>query len=328
MATAIEAPASAGGPVQHTPFRFETATKEARPVRALIDGPPGSKRTLAALQMAAELGENIAVIDTERGRSRQHADEVSFSVTELSSFHPRDLMLALYTASDHDVIVIDSWSAFWSGPEGILEQVDNATQREKSANNNVGWREVRPMERQMLEAVMCCPAHVVATLRDKVEVVLRIDEAGRHIPVRVGTRPEQMSSLEYEVDFAASMLPTHELVVTKSSVAALESEVLDDAAAVGKALRAWAEEGVPRGPRADFLHRAYEPEATYESLSELAQEVQYNRASGMAAVNHAGAATTLGELISFRLSRARKREQEAARRQQREAARAGDQGAS
>jgi hypothetical protein len=313
MATAIEAPAAAGGLVQHTPFRFEAAAKEARPVRAVLDGPPGSGRTLAALRMAAALGENIAVIDTERGRSRQYADQIPFRVTELASFHPNNLSLALYAASEHDVVVIDCWSAFWSGPAGHLEQVDLAAQRGGSNGTSFGWREMRPLERQMLEAVMCFPGHVVTTLRDKVEVVLRTDAQGRQVPTRVGLRPEQQGSIEYEVDFAASMLPTHELVVTKSSLPAFANEVLDDAAAVGKALRAWSEEGVPRGPRADFLHRAYDPEATYESLSALVDEVQHCRAAGMAAIDHKGAATTLAEVISFRLPLARKRQQEAAK---------------
>ncbi|WP_282792942.1 AAA family ATPase [Streptomyces sp. CC224B] len=314
MATAIEAPATAGGPVQHTPFQFEAAAKEARPVRAVLDGPPGSGRTLAALRMAAELGESIAVIDTERGRSRQYADQIPFHVTELTSFHPTNLSQALYAASEHDVAVIDCWSAFWTGPGGHLEQVDLAAQRGGANGSAFGWREVRPLERQMLEAVMCFPGHVVATLRDKLEVVLRTDAQGRQVPTRVGLRPEMLGGIEYEVDFAASLLPTHELVVTKSSLPAFANEVLDDPAAVGKALRTWAEEGVPRGPRVEFLHRAYDPEATYESLSALIEEVQYCRAAGMAAVDHTGAATTLAEVISFRLSRARKRQQEATAR--------------
>jgi DNA polymerase III delta prime subunit len=313
MATAIEAPAPAGGPVQHTPFRFEAAAKEARPVRAVLDGPPGSGRTLAALRMAAELGENIAVIDTERGKSRQYADEIPFRVTELDSFHPNNLSLALYAASEHDVVVIDCCSAFWSGPAGHLEQVDAAAQRGGSNGSSFGWREMRPLERQMLDAIMCFPGHVIATLRDKVEVVLRTDAQGRQVPTRVGLRPEQQGGLEYEVDFAASMLPTHELVVAKSSVPGFANEVLDDAAAVGKALRAWSEDGVPRGPRVDLLHRAYDPEATYASLSALVDEVQHCRAAGMAAIDHKGAATTLADLISFRLPLVRKREQEAAK---------------
>ncbi|MFF3731005.1 hypothetical protein ACFYXM_11940 [Streptomyces sp. NPDC002476] len=114
--------------------------------------------------------------------------------------------------------------------------------------------------------------------------------------------------LECEVDFAASMRPTHELVVTKPSP---PDEVLDDAAAIGKALRAWSEEGVARGPRADFLHRAYDSEATYESLSALVEKGAHCRAAGMAAIDHTGAATTLAEVISFRLRPARKRWREA-----------------
>ena len=315
MPQGIEAPAgtSAEGQTSHTLFRFESAAKEARPVRAVLDGPPGSGRTLAALKMAAELGERIAVIDTERGKSRQYAALVPFEVIEMASFHPSGLSLALYAAAGFDVVVIDCGSAFWSGPEGHLEQVDLASQRVGGGNVNAGWREMRPLERQMLEAVMCFPGHVVMTLRDKLDVVLRPDASGHLVPTRVSLRPEQISGLEYEVDFAATLLPTHELVVTKSSAPGLANEVLEDASAAGKALAEWAAEGTPRGPRQEFLQRAYDPEATYESLSQLAVEIRYHRSAGMAAIDPNGQPTTLAEVISFRLSRAYRRQKEAAR---------------
>ncbi|MBP5918699.1 AAA family ATPase [Streptomyces sp. LBUM 1486] len=318
MATATEAPASstAEGLIPHTHFRFQPAVKEARPVRALIDGPPGSGRTLAALRMAAELGQSIAVIDTERGRSRQYAHLVPFQVIDLADFHPANLALALYeaAAAGADVTVIDCWSAFWTGPGGHLEQVQTVNASARAGGNpNFGWNEMRPLERQMLEAVMCHPGHLIATLRDKVEVVLRTDADGRQVPTRVGLRPEQQASIEYDVDFAATMLPTHELLVSKSSAPGLDGEPLTDPAGVGKTLRAWADEGTPRGPHTGLLHRAYDPNATYASLSQLAQDVQHHRASGMAALDRHGLATTLADVISLRLKAAYKREQEAAR---------------
>jgi hypothetical protein len=161
----------------------------------------------------------------------------------------------------------------------------------------------------MAEALLCFPGHVIATLRNRIESVMRTDASGRQVPMRVGMRPEQREGVEYDWDFAASLLPiSHELVVTKSSAPSLADQVLSDAADAGAHLRAWAEDGVPRAPEAAFLHRAYDPEATYASLSELAVDIQRCRAAGMAAVDHAGAPVRLGDLVSFRLSRARAHE--------------------
>jgi hypothetical protein len=308
MATAAEAPAIAGGLVPHTQFQFAQAVKEARPIRALLDGPPGSNRLISALRMASALGDTIAVIDTERGRSRQYGDDIAFDVTEMTSFDPKDLCLALYAAASYDVVVIANWSAFWSGPEGVRDQV---AQRTGKGSKDAAWDEVRPLERQMLEAVQCFPGHVIGVLRNRLDSVLTTDTAGRTVPTRVSLRAEARDGIEYDVDFAASLLPTHEMVVTKSAAPGLVDAVLTDAAAVGTELRAWADEGIARAPRADMLYRAYDGEATYESLSELAVEVQVCRAAGMAAIDHKGQLTTLGDLVSFRLSRAYTRSQQA-----------------
>ncbi|MDX3165978.1 AAA family ATPase [Streptomyces scabiei] len=308
MATAAEAPASAGGLVPHTQFQFAQAAKEARPVRALLDGPPGSGRLISALRMASALGDTIAVIDTERGRSRQYADEVTFDVTEMTSFDPMDLCLALYAAASYDVVILASWSAFWSGPEGVRDQVAHRTGKN---NKDAAWDEVRPLERRMLEAVQCHPGHVIGVLRNRLDAVLTTDAAGRTVPTRVSLRAEARDGIEYDVDFAASLLPSHELVVTKSAAPALVDGVLTDAVAVGAELRKWADEGIDRAPRVDMLYRAYDGDATYESLSELAREIQECRAAGMAAIDHQGKLTTLADLVSFRLSRAYARSQQA-----------------
>ncbi|WP_435245193.1 hypothetical protein [Streptomyces tendae] len=310
MATAAEAPATAGGLVPHTQFQYAAATKEARPVRALLDGPPGSDRLISALKMASALGDTIAVIDTERGRSRQYATAIDqgFDVTEMTAFDPADLGLALYEAADYDVVVISTWSSFWSGPDGVRDKV--AKHSGKNGRDS-GWDQVRPVERQMVESVHCFPGHVIGVMRNRLDVVLAADSAGRTLPTRVSLRADQRDGLEYEVDFAASMLPTREMAVTKSAAPGLAGEVLTDAVAVGAELRKWAEDGVDRAPKADFLRRAYDGEATYESLSQLALEIQECRAAGMAALDPDHKLTTLGAVVSLRLSYTRRRAQQA-----------------
>ncbi|MEU3399423.1 AAA family ATPase [Streptomyces filamentosus] len=277
-------------------------------MRAILDGPPGSGRLTAALRIATALGNTIAVIDTERGRSRQYAGAFTFDVMEMSSFDPTQLCLALYAASSYDVVVLSSWSSFWNGPDGVR---DKAAQHSGRGGRDAGWDAVRPLERQMLEAVHCFPGHVIGVLRNRLEVVLVTDAAGRTVPTRVSMGAEQRQGLEYDVDFAATMLPTHELVVTRSAAPALAGEVLTDATTVGEELKKWSGEGVDRSPRVEFLHRAYDPEATYASLSTLAADIQECRAAGMAALDQNNQLTTLGDVVSFRLSHARKREQQA-----------------
>ncbi|MGW4720942.1 AAA family ATPase, partial [Nocardia sp. NPDC004260] len=53
-------------------MEFEEATKEAAKARIALTGPSGAGKTYTALMLAFGLGENVAVIDTERGSASKY----------------------------------------------------------------------------------------------------------------------------------------------------------------------------------------------------------------------------------------------------------------
>lgn len=198
-------------------YIFEPAVKAALKGRLALIGPAGSGKTWTGLVTASALaqGGSIAVIDTNRRQSLHYADMWKFDVAHMRSFHPDNLTAALADCSSYDVAVVDTWSSFWSGPEGMLEQVDLASEGRPGSTFNNGWKTMRPNEVRMIEAMMSFPGHLVVTIRTKTEwLVGNVD--GKAKPVKVGTKPEQRENLEYEFDLVANMDMDNTLTVVKS----------------------------------------------------------------------------------------------------------------
>ena len=96
---------------------FEKATRKKSRLRLALCGAAGSGKTYTALTIAKELGERVAVLDTERGSASKYAGRFSFDVVELSDYHPRHYVAVIEAAEagGYDVLVIDSLTHAWSG---------------------------------------------------------------------------------------------------------------------------------------------------------------------------------------------------------------------
>ncbi|MFJ1993047.1 ATP-binding protein [Streptomyces asiaticus] len=302
MPNGPQAPANAGGPTSHTRFQFTRATKEQAKARVALDGPSGSGKTYTALTIATALGQRIAVIDTERGSASKYANEFAFDVLELNYFAPTDLVEALAAAgaAGYDVVVVDSLSHFWSGSGGMLEQVDQAAKRGFGGNSFGGWKEARPMERQMVDALVAYPGHVIVTMRTKTDYVLETNDRGRQVPRKVGLKPEQREGLEYEFDIVGSMDYENTLVVTKSRARVLTNAVVKQPGIeFGQQIRDWLEDGTAVEPIEDLITEAQRPDATFEDLRALMQKVRARQVEG-APMLVEGHPTTLGVHITER----------------------------
>lgn len=322
MAHANQAPANAGGPTSHTRFQFTRATKEQAKARVALDGPSGSGKTYTALTIASALGQRIAVIDTERGSASKYANEFVFDVLELSYFSPTDLVEALAAAgaAGYDVAIVDSLSHFWSGTGGMLEQVDQAAKRGFGGNSFGGWKEARPMERQMVDALVAYPGHVIVTMRTKTDYVLETNDRGRQVPRKVGLKPEQREGLEYEFDIVGSMDYENTLVVTKSRARVLTNAVVKQPGVeFGQQIKDWLEDGTVVEPVEDLISEAQRADATFEDLKALMQKVRARRVEG-APMLVDGQPTTLGEHITARGKQMRAAQQQAAQSGERSAA--------
>jgi len=295
-------------------FKFEKATKKAAKARIALDGPSGSGKTFTALIIATTLGRRVAVIDTEHRSASKYADLFDFDTLALDRYSPQILIDALAAAGSagYDSVVVDSLSHFWMGTDGMLEQVDRAAKR-AGEHGMSGWKEMRPVERKMIEALLAYPGHVICTLRVKTDWVEGEDpRTGRKKMMKVGTKAEQREGLEYEFDIVGSLDLENELTVVKSRCPAVSGAVIPKPGVeFAETVRSWLDEGQPTPSAAEIRDEVLAtPDATREELLEVYRKAERLGLLGAAIVTDTGDTATLGDFIKARGKNARSRPEE------------------
>lgn len=228
-------------------LQFTKATRKRARARIALDGPSGSGKTYTALIAATALadGGRIAVVDTERGSASLYSDQFEFDVLELATFSPQLYIEAIEAAekAGYSVIIVDSLSHAWEGEGGALEMVDNAAARSQSKNTYFAWRDVTPLQRKLVDAMLQSSCHIIATMRSKTEYVLE-DRNGKQVPRKVGMAPIQRAGMEYEFTLVGDMDLDHRIVISKSRCAAMADKVeLKPGPAFWSTFKHWLGEG-------------------------------------------------------------------------------------
>lgn len=283
-------------------LEFEDATKEAAKARIALTGPSGSGKTYTALMLAFGLGENVAVIDTERGSASKYVGRNGwqFKTVKPVSFAPLSLVdhLGKAAGAGFDVVIIDSLSHYWEGADGMLEQVDRRSGASKFTS---GWKVVRPEERKMIDAILAYPGHVIITLRAKQEYVLETNERGKQEPKRVGMKPIQRDGIEYEFDLVGDMDLSNTLTVSKSRIEGVDmgSAYPHPGVELAQAVDTFLAEGKAVPPVAEYRQRAIEL-GTVDELRGLFEEVSGHQLDGAPMLDPEGHPTVLGDFIRKR----------------------------
>ena len=230
---------------------FKPATRHKLRLRMAIDGPSGSGKTFTGLRfgnaLAAHEKRRIAVISTESGAVEKYlgltpdGEPWAFDVAYLPDFAPTSYTSAILAAGreGYDVLLVDSLSHAWEGEGGALELVDK-----KGGNRYTAWKDVTPMHRRMVEALLRSPCHVICTMRSKTAHVLEADKDGKQVPRKIGMEPIQRPGMEYEFDVYASMDWTHTLAVSKTRCPDIDGQiVVKPGAAWIEPLVRWLNEG-------------------------------------------------------------------------------------
>ena len=210
-------------------IQFQKAVKYEAKGRVAMIGPAGSGKSYSMLILATLLaaGGKIAAIDTEQGSLSKYADLFDFDVCPLKSYSPDNFMDALRQAerAGYAVFCCDSLSHFWMGKDGALEFVDNAAKRSQSRDGMAGWKDFRPHERQMIDAMIATPMHVICTMRTKTDYQ-DVEVNGKKKRIKVGLAPVQRDGLEYEFDLVGLMDDDNTFIIDKTRCSALSGRAL------------------------------------------------------------------------------------------------------
>jgi len=253
---------------------FKKATKSQAKARIALAGVSGSGKTYTALSLASELAPGkIAVVDTEHGSASKYASgkPFDFDVMELTApYHPDRYMAAIKEAVDdgYEIVVLDSLSHAWNGQGGLLELADNIAKRKK-CNSFVAWKDVTPIQNRLIETMLACPIHLVATMRSKQEYVIETNEKGKATPRKLGLAPIQRDGMEYEFDVLAEMDTENTLIVQKTRCPDLAGAVISKPGKeLAQTIRNWLSDGEPL-PQPTVGN---EPHPIEQKLSEMTDE--------------------------------------------------------
>lgn len=272
---------------------FQKAVKQQSKLRLAIDGLAGSGKTYSTLSIATWIsrfmrehghGEGrIAVIDSERGSASLYADKFDFDVVELESFSPLAYVDHIKEAErlGYDIIIADSISHAWQGKDGALDQKDRAAERK--GNSWTAWRDVTPKHNALVDAMLQCKAHFMATMRQKMEYVQETNNGKTEIK-KVGLAAIQREGMEYEFTIVGDIDHSHTLKIAKTrldGVMDIGDQFEKPGEAFARKVYGWLMSGVAPRPRIQPQDTQTEPVAAalgdafakYISAMEAANDV-------------------------------------------------------
>lgn len=185
-------------------------------LKLVIDGVSGSGKTYSALQMAKGIGENprVLMIDTENGSGELYSHLYEYDYIRLDPpFSPAKYVEAIDAAikNGNDIILIDSLSHCWKYILSYKESLDAANPKASWTN----WAKAKALFDEMKNALLQCPAHVIATLRAASEYAESYDAKGNKTYTKVGLKPIAEPDLEFEFTLALRIERSHLAIATK-----------------------------------------------------------------------------------------------------------------
>lgn len=224
-------------------FEFEEMERTQSKLSVAVYGPSASGKTTGLIKLAMGIRDLIypgqslkdigLFIDTERrsstkavGRSiggevleplELYVFEPPFDVNKLSK-----LVDYAVNVKNKKIIVIDSYSAFWSGLEGILENAAALDVKLADSKKMYGaWSEKEIIQKKnVLKNLMTnSNAHMLFGMRAKTEYVLEPNFKGKMTPKAIGLKEDMQGDVRYEFDCVLSLdKDTHEVSIVKDRI--------------------------------------------------------------------------------------------------------------
>lgn len=211
-------------------------------LRIGLSSPSGGGKTYSALLLAKGLvgsWEKIGLIDSENGRGSFYADFGPYRVIQLRPpFTPESYIEAIRAFEDAgmEAIIIDSTTHEWDGEGGCLQLNEKLAIAKYKGNTWSAWSETTPRHQRFLDAITSSTAHIIATVRNKVETQF-IDGKVK----KIGMKEIQREGFEYEltVNFTIDR-DSHAVMASKDNTRLFEGKdpfVITEE--TGETLKSW-----------------------------------------------------------------------------------------
>lgn len=227
-------------------FEFEEMVRSQSKLSVAVYGPSGSGKTTAAIKLAMGIRDELypgqklsdigLFIDTERRSSTKAVGRrVGGETLEPLGFYsfepPFDIyklckLIEYAVAQGKTIIVVDSATAFWSGYQGILENVAELDVKLADAKKMYGaWseKEIIAKKNALKNFMTNSDAHMIVCFRAKTEYVMEANSRGKMVPKAVGLKEDMQADVRYEFDAVLSLdKETHEVNVVKDRIGYME----------------------------------------------------------------------------------------------------------
>lgn len=224
-------------------FAFEDMERSQSKLSVAVYAPSGAGKTTAALKIAKGIQEQLypeenlkdigLFIDTERRSSTKAVGRrvggETLEPLELYAFEPPFDIIKLAELIDYaitkrhkKIIVVDSYTAFWSGYQGILENVAELDVKLGEAKKMYGaWSEKEIINKKnILKNLMThSEAHMIMCFRAKTEYVIETNARGKNVPRAIGLKEDMQGDVRYEFDAVLSLdKDTHNVEIVKDRI--------------------------------------------------------------------------------------------------------------
>ena len=180
-------------------------------------GPSGAGKTYTGMALAHQLGQRVAILDTEHRASALYTSRFPAHIAEIQPpFAPERFLEAIQAAeaAGYDVLMIDSLSPEWDGPGGCLDWVAHA--KTQGVKSHQAWNTITPRHDALLSAINRTSLSIVVTLREKPRVIVGPGHDGK-VTVQAGEpTPIMRERYEYEYDVVLRIDAAHRVTAVKS----------------------------------------------------------------------------------------------------------------
>lgn len=180
-------------------MKLQTAQRHQVKLRLGLSGASGFGKTYSALLLVHGITNDwskIAIIDTENNSASLYSDLGNYNVITFSEpYSPERYIKAIKMCEDAnmEVIICDSITHEWQGTGGCLHI------HEQLGGRFQDWAKVSPRHQAFIDAILQSKAHVITTVRSKIDYSMDSSSNGKTRVVKHGLKSITREGFEYEL---------------------------------------------------------------------------------------------------------------------------------